>query len=339
MQGNKRTLIIAEVGVNHDGSLEKAKRLVEAAAEAGADIVKFQTFRTEALVSRQAPMAGYQIENLAARQTQFQMLKALELSYEDFRALAAYCARCHVAFLSTAFDLASLEFLESLSPEYIKIPSGEITNLPYLEAISALQKKVILSTGMCELDEVDAALKILKGGGTRELTLMHCSTEYPTPPEDVNLRAMNTLAETFGCPVGYSDHTQGLLVPVAAVARGAAVIEKHLTLNRGDQGPDHRASAEPELFAEMVRQIRQLELALGSPVKRPTATELENRTAARKSIWPSREIQAGERFSADNLCVKRPGTGLSPMLWRQVIGQAAKKNYAVDEVLAREDFV
>ena len=332
----KRVTIIAEAGVNHNGSLDLAKRLICAAAEAGADAVKFQTFKTEALVTRSAAKADYQKQATGAAESQFDMLKRLELDEAAHHALVAACRARGIAFLSTAFDFESLDLLVGLGVDVWKIPSGEITNLPFLRRIGGLRQRVILSTGMCALSEIKAARDVLIQSGTNpaEVTLLHCTTEYPAPLEDVNLLALRTLSEAFPeSPVGYSDHTQGIEVALAAVALGATVIEKHFTLDRNLPGPDHRASLEPDELAAMVRGIRKITVALGSCDKRPSAGELKNRAVARKSLVARCEIRKGERFTPENLDVKRPGIGVSPMRWDEIIGTTAGRDYRPDELI------
>lgn len=332
----KPRLIIAEAGVNHNGDLNLAKGLIDAAAGAGADLVKFQTFAADRLATPSAAKADYQTETTSASETQHAMLRRLELTRDMHLALIAHCQQRGIGFLSTAFDIASLDLLADLGLERFKIPSGEITNLPYLRHIGAFGKPVILSTGMANLGEIDAALDILETGGTpREcITVLHCNTEYPTPMQDVNLRAMLTIRDAFGVAVGYSDHTQGIEVPIAAVALGATVIEKHLTLNRSLPGPDHQASLEPDEFAAMVLAIRNIEQALGDGIKRPSPSEAKNKPIARKSLVAAVPIRAGESFTPANLAVKRPGTGLSPMCWDEVIGRAAPQDFAPDDLIA-----
>ncbi len=326
----KRTSIIAEAGVNHNGSIELAKQLVDAAADAGVDFVKFQTFKAENLVNKMARKAAYQIANTQNDDSQLNMLKKLELPYEAHFELMEYCAQKGVRFLSTPFDFDSMAFLNELGIDLFKIPSGEITNLPYLRQINAYRKPVILSTGMATLDEVAAALEILKDCNVSPL---HCTTEYPCPYEDVNLRAMLTLKERFGLPVGYSDHTNGIEIPIAAVALGAEIVEKHFTLDRNMEGPDHRASLEPHELKAMVTAIRRVESSLGTGAKVPAESEKKNIAIARKSIVAKRLICRGDVFTKDNLTVKRPGTGISPMQWDAVIGQVAARDYQVDELI------
>lgn len=329
--------IIAEAGVNHNGSLERAKAMTDAAVAAGVDAVKFQTFRAEQLVTRVASKAGYQQETTGIAESQYEMLKKLELSPSDFCQLKEYCRGQQVEFLSTPFDLSTIDQLEELCIGKWKLPSGEITNLPYLRKIGAFGQEILLSTGMCTLNEVAEALDVLEGAGTdrAQITLLHCNTEYPTPMSDVNLRGMQTLRNTFpGLKgVGYSDHTLGIEVPIAAIAMGATVIEKHFTLDSSLPGPDHRASLEPDELADMVRAIRNIETAMGDGVKQPSPSELKNRPIARKSIVAALDIQAGDIFTVDNLTMKRPGTGVSPMRWDEVIGQSAGRNYKRDELI------
>jgi N,N'-diacetyllegionaminate synthase len=330
-----RVFIIAEAGVNHNGDLALAKQLVEAAAAAGADAVKFQTFRAENLVAASAPKAAYQKKTTGAEESQLEMLKKLELSAADFIALQAHCAKHKILFMSTPFDLESIDFLAGLGLEIFKIPSGELTNLPYLRKLGGLGKNLILSTGMAELAEVQAAVAALLQAGTAQerLAVLHCNTEYPTPYEDVNLLVMETLRTTLHLRVGYSDHTLGIEVPVAAVALGAEIIEKHFTLDKTMAGPDHQASLEPEELRQMVLAIRHIETALGQREKQPTPSELHNRAIARKSIVAAQAISKGETLNEFNLTVKRPGTGISPMQWDQVIGKPAPRNFAKDELI------
>lgn len=331
----QRVFIIAEAGVNHNGSLETAKQLVEEAARAGADAVKFQTFRAETLVSPQAPKAAYQEQTTASDESQFDMIRRLELSPEAHRELIAHCRKSGIQFLSSPFDLASIDLLTELGLELFKIPSGEITNLPYLRKVGRLGKPTILSTGMATMDEISTALEVLQCAGVEcnQLTVLHCNTEYPTPMEDVNLRAMRSIREEFGVAVGYSDHTLGTEVAIAAVALGAAVIEKHFTLDRTLKGPDHRASLEPSELKEMVAAIRHIEVALGTGIKKPSASEAKNRPVARKSIVAACAIRGGEIFTENNLTIKRPGIGLSPMLWNEVVGQEAPRDFSADEII------
>lgn len=331
----EQTLIIAEAGVNHNGEMALAKRLIDVAAEAGADLVKFQTFSAERLATQSAPKAEYQNRTTEQAQSQFAMLRQLELSAQMHETLIAHCQAQGIGFFSTGFDIPSLDYLASLGAERFKIPSGEITNLPYLRHIGGFGKPVILSTGMATLGEIEAALDALEIAGTprARITVLHCNTEYPTPMADVNLRAMVSIREAFGVAVGYSDHTPGIEVPIAAVALGATVIEKHLTLDRNLPGPDHKASLEPEEFAAMVRAIRNIEQALGDGIKRPSPSEVKNMPIARKSLVAARPIRAGESFTPDNVTAKRPGTGISPMRWDEIIGRVAGRDYTVDEII------
>ena len=331
-----KVLIIAEAGVNHNGSLELAKKLIDEAKESGADIVKFQTAKLESLVSKSAPMAEYQKKNMQMDKSQREMLKDLILPFDSFLELARYCESREITFLSTPFDIDSIHFLDNLVKVW-KVPSGEITNYPYLRDIARTGKPVIMSTGMCELQEVKDAVRVLKENGSSEITLLHCNTEYPTPMQDVNLRAMCTLREELGLPVGYSDHTQGIEVPIAAAAMGAVVIEKHFTLDRNMEGPDHKASLEPEELRAMVLAIRNIEAAMGDGIKRPSASEMKNRDVARKSIVAKTNIQKGEVFTEENLTAKRPGNGISPMQWNNVIGLKADRDYEPDEIIKLPD--
>ena len=327
-----RTLIIAEAGVNHNGSVDLAKRLVDRAKECGADIVKFQTAKLGSLVTKFAPMAAYQKENTGIEESQKNMLSRLLLSFEDFLGLSEYCRNAGIKFLSTPFDIDSIHFLNSLQDIW-KIPSGEITNYPYLVEIARTGKDIILSTGMSTLDEVDAALEVLKVNGAGKITLLHCTTDYPASPEDVNLRAMLTMKEHCGCPVGYSDHTQGIEVSVAAVALGAEVIEKHFTLDKTMEGPDHKASLEPDELKAMVRAVRNIEKALGDGLKIPSDSEKVNIAVARKSIVAMKDIRKGEAFTNKNLTTKRPGTGICPMMWNEILGTEAKRDFMEDELI------
>ena len=333
----QHTLIIAEAGVNHNGDINLAKKLIDVAAEAGADYVKFQTFKAEKIVSPLAKKAEYQKSNMTQDKadTQFEMLKKLELSVQDHELLIEYCNKKNIRFLSTAFDLDSIDLLHSFGIDLFKIPSGEITNLPYLRKVAKIGAPVILSTGMSTLPEVESALQILIDNGLdkNSIILLHCTTEYPTPMEDVNLNAMKTMADKFNVRVGYSDHTMGIEVPIAAAALGACVIEKHFTLDRGMTGPDHKASLEPKEFAEMVRAIRNIEKALGEGTKEVASSERKNIAIARKSIVAAVEIKEGELFTENNLTTKRPGTGVSPMLWDTVVGTKAKKEYQPDDLI------
>lgn len=325
--------IIAEAGVNHNGDVNIAKQLVDAAAEAGVDAVKFQTFKTENLVCKDAKKAEYQTETTDKTESQFDMLKKLELTLDMHRELIDYCKKKKVTFLSTPFDMESIDLLEQLEMEVYKIPSGEITNLPYLRKIGSLGKKVILSTGMSTIQEVQDAVKVLRESGSEDISVLHCNTQYPTPMEDVNLNVIQTMREALGVPVGYSDHTQGIEVPIAATALGATIIEKHFTLDRGMEGPDHKASLEPEELKKMVQAIRNIEKALGKKEKIPTESEKDNIPIVRKSIVAKVQIKEGEIFRESNITTKRPGTGLSPMLWDKVIGQKASRDFQADEMI------
>lgn len=327
----EKVIIIAEAGVNHNGSPEIAKKMVDAAKEAGVDYIKFQTFVSEKLVCRNAKMAEYQEKNTQMVETQFSMLKKLELSQKQFAELKSYCEEKEIGFLSTPFDLESIDFLNELGMDFYKIPSGEITNYPYLVKIAKTGIDVVMSTGMCEIWEIEEAVKVLKENGTKNITLLHCNTEYPTPFQDVNLKAMDTLKKNFDVSVGYSDHTVGIEVPIAAVARGAKVIEKHFTLDKNMEGPDHKASLEPDELKDMVRAIRNIEKALGSEEKKPSVSEKKNIAIARKSIVAAKKIEKGKKFTEENLTVKRPGDGISPMLWKDVVGKVAKRNFDEEE--------
>ena len=318
----EKVIIIAEVGVNHNGGLEMAKLLIDAAKHAGADYVKFQTFKTELNISRHAQKAAYQIVNDGDSTSQFDMVKKLEFSFEDFKMLKTYCDDIGIGFMSTAFDLPSLDFIDGLQGIF-KIPSGEINNLPYLEAIVSKSKPVILSTGMADMEEIKTALAVLERGiDKKDLTVLHCNTEYPTPMEDVNLRAMLSINQECGVKVGYSDHTLGIEIPIAAVAMGAKVIEKHFTLDRNLPGPDHRASLEPSELKAMVSSIRNIELALsGDGQKKPSPSELKNKEIARKSIHTARNLKKGTTLGEEDLIALRPGDGISPMKWTEVLGK------------------
>lgn len=330
-----RTLIIAEAGVNHNGDINLAMQLIDAAAQAGADIVKFQTFSADRQVTRTADKAEYQKRETGNSESQYEMLRRLELSESMHYQLLSHCDERKIEFLSTGFDIEGINFLASLNQKYFKIPSGEITNLPYLRHIGGLNKQVILSTGMATLGEVEQAINALEEAGTsrNQITILHCTTEYPTPMSEVNLRAMLTLQKAFQVAVGYSDHTKGIEISVAAVAMGASVIEKHFTLDRNLPGPDHRASLEPYELRQMVSAIRNIENAMGDGIKRPTASEKKNKLVARKSIVASRPISKGESFTAENLTVKRPETGISPMKWDEILGKNASRDFAVDELI------
>lgn len=324
-------MIIAEAGVNHNGSLELAKKMIEKAAEAGADYIKFQTFIPEKLVSKFAQKADYQKKTTGNQETQLKMLEKLALSQENFAELKAYCKEFGIGFLSTPFDLESLAFLEKLDMDFWKIPSGEITNYPYLVEIAKTGRKIVMSTGMCELEEIEQAICVLEEHGASDVILLHCNTEYPTPFEDVNLLAMKQMREIFGKDVGYSDHTVGIEIPIAAAALGATVIEKHFTLDKTMDGPDHRASLEPQELEEMVKAVRHIERSLGDGRKRRMPSEEKNCEVVRKSIVAKCPIHKGEVFSEENLTVKRPGGGISPMRWEEVLGTKALQDYKMDE--------
>lgn len=351
-----RTYVIAEAGVNHNGSLDLALKLVDAAAEAGADAVKFQTFKADRLTARHAPKAAYQDRTVGTTSSQLEMIRKLELGLDEHRRIREHCTHTGITFLSTPFDVESLAFLIELRVERLKLSSGDVTNLPLLRAIGATRLPCILSTGMATLADVEGALGALASGALAtpertmpwaeafrddrgqhylrdHVTLLHCTTEYPAPLSDVNLRAMDTLAAAFGLPVGYSDHTEGIVVPVAAVARGATLVEKHFTLDRKLEGPDHAASLEPGELKAMVRAIREVEEALGSPRKIPSASEARNVAAARRSLVAARPIAKGEQFTPENLAVKRPGTGISPMRMDELVGRTADRDFAEDDLI------
>lgn len=327
--------IIAEAGVNHNGSLEFAKKLIDVAVDAGADAVKFQTFKADKLVSKTAQKANYQKQTTSVEESQYDMIKKLELDEDAHRVLISYCSEKKIMFLSTPFDHDSIEMLNDFGMPIFKIPSGEITNLPYLRHIGRLGRRVILSTGMADLEEVRDALRVLMDAGMAkcDITILHATTEYPCPKDEVNLRAMLTIREHFDVDVGYSDHTQGIEIPIAAVAMGACVIEKHFTLDRNMEGPDHKASLEPQELKAMVAAIRSVSLALGDGIKRPSKSEMKNKAVARKSIVAATPIRSGEVLTEDNLTVKRPGCGLNPMQWDQVVGKAALRDYEVDDLI------
>jgi N,N'-diacetyllegionaminate synthase len=331
-----RTIIIAEAGVNHNGSLDIAKKLVEAASKAGADYIKFQTFETNKLVSKSAKQADYQKKNMKNEISQFEMLKKLELSYEDHLELIDCCKRNKIAFFSTAFDLGSIDLLQKLRLPIWKIPSGEITNLPYITKIGSLKNQVILSTGMATLGEIETAIELLENAGTSrdQITVLHCTTEYPAPIDEINLKAMLTIADAFKVKYGYSDHTEGIEIPLAAVAMGASVIEKHFTLDKNMEGPDHKASLEPYELTKMIEGIRKIEKAMGNGIKVPTPGEIKNKVAARKSIVASQIIKKGDIFTTQNLSIKRPANGISPMRWNEIIGNAANRDYDKDELIS-----
>lgn len=329
----EKVLIIAEAGVNHNGDLKLAEELIKEAARAGADIVKFQTFKAERLVTSKARQAAYQIENTGKVESQYAMLRRLELSDEDHRKLIEICHREGIGFLSTPFDAESVDFLASLGVRTWKIPSGDLTNYLLLRKIGKRNESVILSTGMATMNEIRESIRVLEkfGQNPQNITLLHCTTQYPAPLEDVNLLAMTEMKKEFGLPVGYSDHTAGITVPIAAVSLGAEVIEKHFTLSRELPGPDHKASLEPDELVEMIRGIRNVEQALGDGLKEPASSEKANKNVARKSIVAARAIRKGEAYTEENLTVKRPGDGISPMRWEEIIGQVAGRDYKVDE--------
>lgn len=331
----KHTLIIAEAGVNHNGDLEMALRLVDAAADAGADLVKFQTFSADRLAVRDARKAAYQEVQTGADETQYEMLRRLELSRADHEVLMRHCTERNIGFLSTGFDIESVNMLVAMGQTLFKIPSGEITNLPYLRHVGQLRGRVILSTGMANLGEIETALDVLEQTGTPrpQVIVLHCTTEYPAPFADVNLNVLSALRLSLGVDIGYSDHTVGTEVAIAAVALGASVIEKHFTLDRDLPGPDHAASLEPVELASMITAIRNIEQAMGSSIKRRTGSEMNNAAVVRKSIVAVRNIRAGERFSAENLTTKRPGTGVSPMRWDELMGRVAIRDYIKDELI------
>lgn len=329
-------LVIAEAGVNHNGSMSIAKQLIDKAVEAGVDIIKFQTFKSEKLVSKTAKQAEYQKRNIGKGDAaQLDMLKKLELSVEDHHELIQYCKKLNIRFWSTAFDIESVDFLHSLNMGLWKIPSGEITNYPYLKKIASFHEPIILSTGMCELTDIEAALNVLieEGVNKDDITVLHCNTEYPTPFADVNLKAMLEIGGKFGVKIGYSDHTKGIEVPIAAVALGATVIEKHFTLDKGMEGPDHKASLEPDELKSMVSAIRNIELALGTGHKEISASERKNIEIARKSIVAACDIKKGELLTEENLTAKRPGTGISPMRWKEVLGKVATRDYSEEDMI------
>lgn len=330
---NKKVLTIAEAGVNHNGSLVIAKELVDVAKDAGADIIKFQTFNPKSVVTKFAKRAEYQNKNIGNNDTQLEMITKLYLSNEEFVDLYNYCKLKCITFLSTPFDIESIEFLNSFSMPFWKIPSGEITNYPYLVKIAKTSKDIVMSTGMSEMSEIESAIKVLKDNGCGKITLLHCNTEYPTPYEDVNLKAMLTLKEKFSVDVGCSDHTRGIEVPIAAAALGATIIEKHFTLDRNMEGPDHKASLEPEELKQMVKSIRNIELAMGEKDKKVTNSERKNIEIARKSIVAKCDIKKGDVLTEDNITTKRPGNGISPMKWDEVIGTKAIKDFMADELI------
>lgn len=328
-----RVFIIAEAGVNHNGDINLAYRLVDEAANAGADAVKFQTFITDKGISKHAIKADYQQRAGDTDKYQLEMIKRLELSFEDFIKIKQYCDAKKILFLSTPFDFDSIEFLNNLGMQIFKIPSGEINNLPYLRKVGEYGKKIILSTGMATLGEIETALGVLRQSGTSDIIVLHCTTEYPTPMEEVNINAMLTIRDAFKVKVGYSDHTLGIEVPIAAVALGAQVIEKHFTLDKNMEGPDHRASLEPEELNELVKCIRNIERAMGEGIKRPSNSELKNKDIVRKSIVAGCDIKEGQELTTLNLAVKRPGNGISPMRWDEVVGKVAIRDFKEDELI------
>lgn len=335
-----KTIIIAEAGVNHNGSYERALEMIHAAAECGVDYVKFQTAVPELVISTFAPKAEYQKDTDGAERSQLEMCKAIHLPLSDYARLKKECEKAGVGFMSTPFDLVSVKLLTELGQDFMKIPSGEITNLPYLRAVARSGQKIIMSTGMSTMPEIAQAIEILEKEGNldrkKDIYVLHCNTEYPTPMTDVNLLAMNTIGREMGVTTGYSDHTQGIEVPIAAVALGARIIEKHFTLDRNLPGPDHKASLTPSELKEMVKAIRNVEQALGSPDKKVSASEGKNIVVARKSIVAAKAIAAGEKFTEENITVKRPAGGVSPMLWDQVLGQTAPRDFMPDELISLE---
>jgi N,N'-diacetyllegionaminate synthase len=332
-QMENKVFIIAEAGVNHNGNLENAKKLIIEAKKAGADAVKFQTFKSEKVISKFAQKAEYQKVATGSNETQLDMVKKLELTYDAFGDLKKLCDELGIIFMSTPFDLDSIDYLNGLNMNIFKIPSGEIINLTYLIKIGGLRKKVFLSTGMSTLSEVEKAIKVLRENGSHDITVLHCTTEYPAPFEDVNLNAMKTIQSEFCVPVGYSDHTMGFEIAIAAVAMGATVIEKHFTLDRNMEGPDHKASLEPNELKAMVTAIRNVEVAIGDGEKKPTEAEKKNMAIVRKSIIAQKDIKKGDLLTEENLTVKRPGNGISPMKWFEVIGQKAPRNFKEDELI------
>ena len=331
----RKTLIIAEAGVNHNGDLMMAKQLVDAAIYAGADLIKFQTFNANRLVTRSAKKAEYQTQTKDGNESQYEMLRGLELTNAMHLELISYCEMRNIRFFSTGFDIESVDLLVSLGQKKFKIPSGEITNLPYLRHVGRLQKSVIISTGMSTLGDIEAAIDVLEKAGTSRanMTILHCTTEYPTPMSEVNLRAMQSIQAAFDIAVGYSDHTHGIEVAIAAVAMGASVIEKHFTLDRNLTGPDHKSSLEPEELKAMISGIRNLEIALGDGIKRLTPSEERNKSIVRKSLVANFDIKAGEIFNARNITAKRPGIGISPMRWDEIIGCPAPRDFAADDLI------
>ena len=327
------TYIIAEAGVNHNGSLDMAKEMVITAKKIGVDAIKFQTFITENLVTKSAQKAEYQKSNTSRVESQFEMLKKLEFSYDDYAELKELCEKLDIDFISTPFDLDSIDMLLKLDIDKLKLPSGEITNYPYLVKMAKTQKPIIMSSGMCTMNEIEDAITILKENGTIDLSLLHCTTEYPAPYEEVNLSAINTMKAQFKLNTGYSDHTRGIEIPIAAVALGATIIEKHFTLNHNAEGPDHKASLEPQEMAQMVKAIRNVESSIGNGEKSPSPSEMKNISIVRKSIVARTNICCGDLFTEDNLTTKRPGTGLSPMYWKDLLGKRALRDFKKDELI------
>lgn len=328
-----KVFVIAEIGVNHNKDMNLAKKLIDIACDCNVDAVKFQLFKTEKLLSKDSPMAKYQIENSNNYKDAFHMLKRLELNTNEIIELINYCNFKNIKFMCSPFDMESIDILNELHLDIFKIPSGEITNYPYLKKIGSLKKKVILSTGMSTISEIENAIKVLKDNGTYNISLLQCNTQYPTPMKDVNLNAITTLKNKFNLEVGFSDHTIGIEVPIAAVALGATIIEKHFTLDRNLEGPDHKASLEPNEMLNMVKAIRNIELALGKGIKSPSKSEIPNINIVRKSIVAKKNIKKGEIFTEENITTKRPGTGLNPMIWEKVIGSSASKDYKEDEMI------
>ena len=334
-KNNKKVVIIAEAGVNHNGDVNIAKQLIDAAAEAKADYVKFQTFQSNKVISSFAEQASYQYKNTGIKESQLEMVQKLELSKQDHQLLLDHCKKTNIKFFSTSFDLPSTRFLRKLNLGLFKIPSGEITNLPYLSLIGGYNTEIILSTGMADLGEIEQAIRVLEKNGTErnKITLLHCTTEYPAPFEEVNLKAMNTLREAFGTEVGYSDHTEGIEVAIAATALGASVIEKHFTLDKSLPGPDHKASLDPVELKKMVYSIRLIEKSLGDGRKEPSQSEIRNKSVARKSIVAKKLIKKGDKFTRNNIAIKRPGYGISPMKIDDVLGRKAIRTFTTDEMI------
>ena len=334
-KNNKKVVIIAEAGVNHNGDVNLAKQLIDVAAEAKADYVKFQTFQSNKVISSFAEQASYQYKNTGIKESQLEMVQKLELSRQDHQLLLDHCKKTNIKFFSTSFDLPSTRFLRKLNLGLFKIPSGEITNLPYLSLIGSYNSKIILSTGMADLGEIEQAIRVLEKNGTErnKITLLHCTTEYPAPFEEVNLKAMNTLREAFGTEVGYSDHTEGIEVAIAATALGASVIEKHFTLDKSLHGPDHKASLDPVELKKMVYSIRLIEKSLGNGRKEPSQSEIRNKSVARKSIVAKKLIKKGDKFTRNNIAIKRPGYGISPMKIDDVLGRKAIREFTTDEMI------